>query len=84
MLFAKVTNTTNGYPYDQEKAKSADPTRYYEVDYVSMGQSSTTVHIKELGPTNSVNLTFYKMHNKEFVEYNIYADPEYNPYLAWR
>ena len=78
-LFAKVEYLNAGWDSDKKDIKALDSAKMYEVDYVSMGQSYTSVYLKDVkGCFNSVNFEFY---NKDGEQVNIFSMPEYNPYL---
>ena len=81
-LYVQMTKPNNGYACDKEAAKLLDPLQYYEVSDVDMGSSSTTIYLESnrFG-YNSVNFTFYKLIDGKLEEYDIFSDPEYNPYL---
>ena len=83
MLFAKVEHPNAGYGFDVQACKDLNPDKYYEVDVVDMGQSHTTITLKDVkGWFNSVNFGFYKEVNGLKVSHDVYSDPEYNPYLS--
>jgi len=72
MLIAKVIRDEDGLNIGEE----------YEVDYISMGQSYTSIILLNLkegvkNPFNSVIFKFYE--NNE--ELDIYSDSRYNPYM---
>lgn len=72
MLIAKVIRDEDGLNIGEE----------YEVDYISMGQSHTSIILLNLkegvkNPFNSVIFKFYE--NNE--ELDIYSDSRYNPYM---
>lgn len=51
----------------------------YEVDYISMGQSYTSIYLKGVeGCFNSVQFEFQEANGAPV---NIYRDSRYNPYL---
>ena len=52
----------------------------YDVDYVSMGESYTSIYLTKYKnePFNSVSFEFYECNKK----INIYKDSMYNPYLG--
>jgi hypothetical protein len=83
MLFAKVTNPNAGYDRDKELVKNLNHDVYYEVDRIAMGQSHTSVKLKDFPDwLNSVNLSFYKNYgDDEYTYHSIFGDPTYNPYL---
>jgi hypothetical protein len=82
-LYAKYENPENGTDYDKEEAKELFiVNQYYKVDNVKMGQSHTNISLKGFnGSYNSVMFEFYELINDEFFKYDIYKDPDYNPYL---
>lgn len=83
MLYAKVEHPEAGYGHDVQACKDLNPEKYYEVDKVDMGQSHTTITLKNtIGWFNSVNFGFYKTVDGLKVSHDIYSDPEYNPYLS--
>ena len=56
--------------------------QFYKVENVDMGQSHTSITLKGInGSFNSVMFEFYELINDEFVTYDIFADPDYNPYI---
>lgn len=80
--YAKLVNPNAGYDSEKERAKLLKPGVFYEVERISMGQSSTSVKLKDFRiPFNSVQLGFY---NKDKEEIDIYIMPEYNPYMRMR
>lgn len=83
-LYAKYENPNNGTEYDQEEAKELFIlNQYYKVDNVDMGQSRTYITLKGInGSFNSVLFEFYELISDEFVKYDIFADPDYNPYIV--
>ena len=82
MLYAKVTNPDAGLAYDREKAEKLCAGYYYEVSGVEMGGSHTSIYLEGMKTAfNSVNFTFYRRGIGNFVEYDIFDDPAYNPYI---
>lgn len=82
MLFAKFTHPNSGYAHDSKKVEGLELNNFYPVAGAIVGQSHTYVTLQgEAGTFNSVNFDFYKKENGEFVEHDIYSDPEYNPYI---
>ena len=79
MLYAKYTEPNAGFDYDKKNCEEfLVPGRKYVVESIDMGSWLTIVYLKGFNvPFNSVNLTFYKGDE----EYDIFNDPEYNPYL---
>jgi hypothetical protein len=82
-LYARYEHPNNGTDYDKEKAKELFVlNQYYKVDKVNMGQSHTNISLKGFkGSFNSVLFEFYELIDYEFVKYDIFADPDYNPYI---
>lgn len=80
MLTAKFTKPESGYDYDRETcAELLTLGQEYEVSDVAMGQSHTSIYLKDFPNHvfNSVNFEFYKRGKL----HNIFRDPRYNPYL---
>lgn len=80
-LFAKVVTLNGGYDGDKEKIRNSGYKigDMFEVEYVSMGQSYTTIVDKKDGEGyNSVYFEFYDSNGDEV---DIYRNPYYNPYL---
>lgn len=77
---AKFVYPNNGYEADVERANILKKGHYYEVEGISMGQSRTSITLKNLrGSFNSVQFEFYD-NNKQALD--IYTVPEYNHYLS--
>lgn len=79
MLYAKFMYPDNGWDVDVEYAKKVGLKvgEKYEVDYISMGQSNTSVYLKDIkGVFNSVQFDF----EEDGKPINIYDSPKYNPY----
>lgn len=80
MLYAKFMRPNSGHNGDIEYAKKADlkAGEKYEVEYLSMGQSHTSVYLKSIeGCFNSVQFDF----EEKGRPVDIYSSPKYNPYL---
>lgn len=74
MLIAIYNYPDNGFHQIQE----LEVGKKYTVSDVSMGGSFTYIYLKEVdGCFNSVNFDFFK----DGKPHDIYADPEYNPYI---
>lgn len=74
MLKAIYNYPDNGF----HPIKELEVGKEYTVSDVSMGQSYTSIFLKEIpGCFNSVNFDFFK----DGKPHNIYKDPEYNPYI---
>jgi hypothetical protein len=79
-VFAKLVHPENGWPYEQECAKKLTVGKTYLVSRISMGQSSTSVHLQDVeGVFSSVQFDFFD-HNLKPLD--IYNDPRFNHYLA--
>jgi hypothetical protein len=68
-----------GYPSDKQYAEqNLKFIHEYEVDRIEMGQSHTSVYLKEFSrPFNSVLFDFYE----DGTEINIFKDCRFNPYI---
>ena len=74
MLTAVYNYPENGF----HPAHKLEVGKEYLVEDVSMGQSYTSVYLKEIpGVFNSVNFDFFK----DGKPHNIFKDPDYNPYI---
>ncbi len=79
MLYAKFMYPDNGHDCDVKYAIAAGLKvgEKYEVEDLSMGQSYTSISLKDIkGVFNSVQFDFYE--DKQSVD--IYRNPKYNPY----
>lgn len=82
MITAKVVTLQAGHDHDKERAREWDLKLgvAYNVDRISMGQSSTTIHLVDYPyGFNSVFFEFYE----DGKPLDIYADKRFNPYLNW-
>lgn len=78
-IYALLSFPDYGYTSDREAIESLEKGRFYEVKKVSMGQSHTSIYLKEItGCYNSVNFTFYD-ENKQPIDLRDCL--EFNPYL---
>lgn len=80
MLYAKFMYPDNGHEHDKEHVRKVGLKmgERYEVEHVSMGQSSTSVYLKDIeGVFNSVQFEF----EEDNEPINIFKDPRYNLYL---
>ena len=80
MLYAKLKYPDCGFRYDIERVKESGLKRdeKYEVTEVNMGQSHCSICLKGIeGSFNSIQFEY----EKDGKPYDIYSDPEYNPYL---
>ncbi len=81
MLYAKFMYPDAGYNFDVECAKKAELKigERYEVEYLSMGQSNTSIYLKGVdGCFNSVQFDFEE---DDKTPVDIYRNHRYNPYL---
>ena len=82
MLYAKFMYPNYGHDYDEEYAKKMGLKvgERYEVENVDMGQSYTSIYLKDIrGNFNSVQFEF----EEDEKPIDIYDDPRYNPYLRY-
>lgn len=82
MLYAICVCVNNGYPTDQETLKDNNIKigDRFEVEDVSMGQSSTRITLK--GFKNIFNSVHFRFEDEYGDEIDIFDDPRYNPYLC--
>ena len=79
-VLAKLNYPKYGYDIDIENVKILDDSIYYEVEYVYIGQSSTSFSLVGIdGSFNSVQFGFFD-ENKEPI--NIFGMKEFNSYLG--
>lgn len=79
-ILAHLTHPANGWSSNAENArKYLKSGEWYEVRRIDMGQSSTSVRLKNVsGVFSSVQFDFYDMDKKPI---DIFKMPEFNPYL---
>lgn len=83
ILYAKVSEPNNGHAHDKVNVQALNAEHYYVVSGVDMGGSYTTIYLEsDKTDYNSVNFTFYSIVDGKFEVYNIFSDPQYNPYLS--
>lgn len=84
-LYARMEHPESGWPDDVEAVKRLDSTVYYPVLKIDIGGSSTRFCIDEkysnIEYFNSVNFEFYELIGDDYVLYDIFLDPDLNPYL---
>lgn len=83
-IYAKVEYPNNGYDSDIEQVAKLDSTLYYPVYYIDIGSSSTKIYLNNINirnSFNSVNFEFYELVEGKYVKYDIFEDPDFNPYL---
>ena len=80
-IYAVVETLRAGYDCEEEMVKSLGfkVGDKFEVEYIDMGGSSTSIHLKDFPnkPFNSVFFEFEENGN----ELDIYDDTRFNPYL---
>lgn len=84
-LYARMEHPNNGWDHDKEAVKKLDSTLYYPVYHVDMGGSFTDIYLTNVSVKqafNSANFEFYELVDGEYIPYNIFADPDFNPYLG--
>lgn len=80
LTYVKLIHPEYGYDINKAYAKQLRKGKFYEAKGVSMGQSHTTVTLKDYkGSFSSVQFEFYNA-DKEPID--IYNMPEYNPYMG--
>lgn len=80
MLYAKFIHANNGWIGDRERAKRAGLKvgEKYEIEFVSVGRSYTSVYLKNIdGFFNSVLFDFEE---EDGTPVNIYNEPKYSLY----
>ena len=81
MLYAKFNYPDNGWPGERgyPESKGLEVGKRYELEYVSMGQSYTSIYLTEIeGVFNSVQFDFEE---EDGTPVDIYDDPRYCPYM---
>lgn len=81
MLYAKFNYPDNGWPAERDYAESMGLKvgDRYEVEYVSMGQSYTSIYLTDIeGVFNSVQFDFEE---EDGTPVDIYNDYRYCPYM---
>lgn len=79
MITAKVVSLKGGYRLDKERFDrlNAEIGDEYEVVAISIGQSNSTVKLKDGGFYNTVYFEFYE----DGVKFDIFKDKRFNWYL---
>ena len=85
MLYARFNYPDNGWPSERgyAESKGLKVGERYEIEFVSMGGSYTSIYLKNIdGVFNSVLFDFEE---EDGTEVNIYKDARYSPYerLGW-
>lgn len=82
-VYARLTKLDAGYAHDKERIERCGLVvgSAYEVERIIMGQTYTTIKIKECNTHfNSVNFEF----EEDGKPLNIYQDKRFNPYIGMR
>ena len=81
MITARVVGLTGGYRFDKEYFDKLNPKLgdEYEVVAISIGQSNSTVQLKNGGFYNTVYFEFYE----DGVKFDIFKDKRFNCYLGF-
>lgn len=77
-LNAKLVTKRGGYDSDKKDIDPYEVGTVFEVESVSMGQSSTDVKMKDKGWFNSIYFEFIDDRGRHV---DIFNDPRFNPYL---
>lgn len=83
MDYAKYQFPNAGYDGDKERCKELELGKLYELTYVSMGQSHTSIRLKGFeGTFNSINFSFWTddTESGELERFHLQEREEYNPY----
>lgn len=82
-VYAIVSSLTSGHESDQEQIKNLNFKigDKFEVENISMGQSYTSLTLKEF-PKQSFNSSNFSF-EEDGKELNIFNDKRFNPYLSF-
>ena len=82
-VYAIVSSLTSGHEDDQEQIKNLNfkVGDKFEVENISMGQSYTSLTLKEF-PKQSFNSSNFSF-EEDGKELNIFNDKRFNPYLSF-
>ena len=82
-IYAVVETLRAGYDYEEEMVKSLGfkVGDKFEVDYIDMGGSSTSIHLKDF-PNQPFNSVFFEF-EENGRELDIYDDTRFNHYLNY-
>lgn len=82
-ICAVVKTLRAGYDCEEELVKSLGfkVGDKFEVEYIDMGGSSTSIHLKAF-PNQSFNSVFFEF-EESGKELDIYSDTRFNPYLNY-
>lgn len=80
-IYAVVETLRAGYDCEEERVKSLGfkVGDKFEVDYIDMGGSSTSIYLKDF-PNQAFNSVFFEF-EENGEELDIYDDTRFNPYL---
>ena len=82
-IYAVVETLRAGYDCEEEMVKSLGfkEEDKFEVEYIDMGGSSTSIYLKDF-PNQSFNSVFFEF-KEDGEELDIYDDTRFNPYLNY-
>lgn len=82
-IYAVVETLRAGYDCEKERVKSLGfkVGDKFEVDYIDMGGSSTSIYLKDF-PNQLFNSVFFEF-EENGEELDIYGDTRFNPYLNY-
>ena len=82
-IYAVVETLIAGYDYEKEMVKSLGFKEgdKFEVDYIDMDGSSTSIYLKDF-PNQPFNSVFFEF-EENGEELDIYDDTRFNPYLNY-
>lgn len=81
-VYAIVENTDSGYESQAGQFKSLgfEVGQRYEVEHIDMGQSSTSIYLKDY-PDNCFNSVFFTF-EEGGKDLDIFSDARFNPYIS--
>ena len=84
MLYARFNYPDNGWPAERGYAErmGLKVGERYEVEFVSMGGSYTSIYLKNIDGT--FNSVLFDFETSDGTEVNIYHDDRYSPYARCR
>ena len=82
-IYAVCKTLKAGYPTERERFQKSGIRigDKFEVVEISMGQSYTSVWLKGYENDVPFNSVFFNFVDEEGCDYDIFSDPEFNPYL---
>lgn len=82
-IYARCDHPDYGRESDILSANRLSKDKMYAVGDIFMGQSSTFVILAGIDDIfNSVNFEFFRKDGDEYIEHDIFSDPNLNPYLS--